>query len=137
VDREHHRRVAGELHEAVDEPALRDLAISLAPTGAAGAAHLRLSASLEGGRRLGVDRIVAYDEPTEGAVPLRLLRLALEDAARARPELVTRPPAEAAARSAPPPPARPDPARTVDSAATPAAPAPAAPAALPAVILAP
>jgi hypothetical protein len=122
--------VDGELRETADGQALRNLAVSLAPTSAAGAAHLRLSASMEGGRRLGVDRIVPYDEPAEGGVPLRLLLAALEDAARSQPEPpVTPPPGarpllEPAARPVPAPPARPEP-------------QPAAPSASPAVILAP
>jgi hypothetical protein len=124
--------VDGELRETVGEPALRDLAVSLAPTGAAGAAHLRLSASMVGGRRLGVDRIVPYDEPTEGAVPLRLLLSALEDAARARPETALRPRGEPDARPALEPTPRPVP----DTAARPV-PEPPAPNAMPAVILAP
>jgi hypothetical protein len=124
--------VDGELRETVDEPALRDLAVNLAPTGAAGAAHLRLSASVAGGRRLGVDRIVPYDEPTQGAVPLRLLLSALEDAARGRPDTAPRPRVEPDAR----PVAEPAPRSVPDTAARPA-PEPAAPAAMPAVILAP
>jgi hypothetical protein len=124
--------VDGELRETVDEPALRDLAISLAPTGAAGAAHLRLSASMVGGRRLGVDRIVPYDEPTEGAVPLRLLLSALEEAARARPETALRPRVEPGAR----PGQEPAPRSAPDTAARPV-PEPPPPAAMPAVILAP
>lgn len=66
--------------------ALRDLEVSLAPTSVAGGAHLRLSASTEVGDRLGVDRIVLYDPPTSGGVPLGLLLGALEDATRAVPE---------------------------------------------------
>jgi hypothetical protein len=124
--------VDGELRETVDEPALRDLAVSLAPTGSAGAAHLRLSASMVGGRRLGVDRIVSYDEPTEGAVPLRLLLAALEDAARARPETALRPRTEPDARPAP----EPTPRAVPDTAAH-LTPEPPPPAAMPAVILAP
>jgi hypothetical protein len=124
--------VDGELRETVNEPALRDLAVSLAPTGSAGAAHLRLSASMVGGRRLGVDRIVPYDEPTEGAVPLRLLLSALEDAARARPETALRPRTEPDARPAP----EPTPRAVPDTAAH-LTPEPPAPAAMPAVILAP
>ena len=66
--------------------ARRDLEVSLAPTGVAGGAHLRLSASTEVGDRLGVDRIVLYDPPTAGGLPLGLLLGALEDASRTTPD---------------------------------------------------
>jgi hypothetical protein len=78
--------VGGELREARAGRALRDLEVSLAPTGLAGGAHLRLSASTEVGDRLGVDRIVLYEAPAQGGVPLGLLLGALEEAARTVPE---------------------------------------------------
>jgi hypothetical protein len=123
--------VDGELREASERPALHDLAVSLAPTGAAGAAHLRLSASMEGGRRLGIDRIVPFDEPTRGAMPLRLLLAAIQDAARTAPTpiLVPAPPGTVGPATAEPaaPPAR-----------EPSPPEPAAPATPPpAVFMAP
>lgn len=73
--------VDGQLREAA-AGTLRDLEVSLAPTAVSGGAHLRLSASTEVGERLGVDRIVPYDSPAQGGVPLRLLLGALEDAVR-------------------------------------------------------
>ncbi len=78
--------VGGELREARAGRALHDLEVSLAPTGVAGGAHLRLSASTEVGDRLGVDRIVPYDVSAPGGLPLGLLLGALEDAARTVPE---------------------------------------------------
>jgi hypothetical protein len=77
--------VDGQLREAA-AGTLRDLEVSLAPTAVSGGAHLRLSASTEVGQRLGVDRIVPYDSPAQGGVPLRLLLGALEDAVRTVPE---------------------------------------------------
>jgi hypothetical protein len=74
--------VDGELREAPAGRALHALEASLAPAGAAGVAHLRLSASTDAGGRLGVDRIVPYDASTQGGVPLGLLFGALQDAAR-------------------------------------------------------
>jgi len=78
--------VDGVLRPAAAGRALRDLEVSLAPTGVAGGAHLRLSASTEVGDRLGVDRIVLYDPPTAGGLPLGLLLGALEDASRTTPD---------------------------------------------------
>jgi hypothetical protein len=78
--------VDGVLRPAAAGHALRDLEVSLAPTSVAGGAHLRLSASTDVGNRLGVDRIVLYDPPTAGGVPLGLLFGALEDASRTVPE---------------------------------------------------
>lgn len=75
--------VDGQLRETGAGRALRDLEVTLAPTGDAGGARLRLSASTGIGERLGVDRIVPYDPAGEGGVPLRLLLGALEDAVRA------------------------------------------------------
>ena len=62
--------------------ALRDLEVTLSPTPVAGSARLRLSASTEAGDRLGLDRIMPYEATAPGAVPLRLLLSALEDATR-------------------------------------------------------
>jgi len=74
--------VDGELRDAGAGRALHDLEVSLAPAGIVGGAHLRLSASTDGGGRLGVDRIVPYDAPAQGGVPFGLILSALEDAAR-------------------------------------------------------
>ena len=70
--------------------------MSLAPDGD-GAAHLRLSASAAGGRRVGVDRSVPYGATGMGGIPLRLLLALLEDAARAAndvPSALPAPPSE-------------------------------------------
>jgi hypothetical protein len=74
--------VDGELLEHADGPALRQLELSLAPQ-AAGVAHLQLSASIEGGRRVGLDRLMRDESPEVAGVALRRLLAALEDVARA------------------------------------------------------
>lgn len=74
--------VDGEVRERQDRRALHDLEVRLAPDGG-GAAHLRLSASADGGRLVGVDRLVPYEAAGEAGVPLRLLLAALEEAAAA------------------------------------------------------
>jgi hypothetical protein len=116
--------VDGELREAGEGRTLRDLDVKLVPTEAAGAARLRLTASIEG-RQLGVDRIVPYEPSLQAGLPLPLLLAVLEDAARAVPEPVAVPaptalpalsPLPAPASPAPPPPS-----------ASPASPAAAAP----------
>jgi hypothetical protein len=61
--------------------ALHDLNVSLGPpAGVAGGAHLRVSASTEGGDRLGVDRIVPAAAGGRAVAPLGLLLGVLEEA---------------------------------------------------------
>jgi hypothetical protein len=74
--------VDGELREAAGGGALRELSVDLAPIEPGGAAHLRLTASTEAGRRLGLDRIVTYAAPEIRGLPLPVLLSVLEDAAR-------------------------------------------------------
>jgi hypothetical protein len=88
--------VDGEVREVGDSGGLSELEVSLAPDGD-GAAHLRLSASAAGGRRVGVDRSVPYGATGMGGIPLRLLLALLEDAARAAndvPSALPAPPSE-------------------------------------------
>jgi hypothetical protein len=74
--------VDGELRDAGAGRALHGMEASLVPAEVVGGARLRLSASTDGGHRLGVDRIVPYDAPVQGGVPFGLLLGALQDAAR-------------------------------------------------------
>jgi hypothetical protein len=93
------RVVERELREAAAGHVLRQLTLSLAATNRVGAARLQLSASSNGGDRLGLDRVVTYNASPERGIPLLLLLPVLEDAARTTsspPSVVAPAPATAA-----------------------------------------
>ena len=79
------RVVERKLREAAAGHALRQLTLSLTATDTVGAAQLQLSASSNGGDRLGLDRVVTYEASPERGIPLLLLLPVREDAVRTAP----------------------------------------------------